>query len=39
MKDIKKVIIENGQRREIAMSDDSMINDDFVFPGSETMMA
>ena len=39
MKDIKKVIIENGQRREIAMSDDSMINDDFVYPGSETMMA
>ena len=39
IKDIKKVVIEDGNRREIAMGDDSLVNDDYIFPGSETMMA
>tara|TARA_R100000655_G_scaffold105330_2_gene153439 strand:- start:11834 stop:13921 length:2088 start_codon:yes stop_codon:yes gene_type:complete len=39
-KDIKKVIIEDGQRREIAMGDDSIINEEWGFPGAdETMIA
>ena len=39
-KDIKKVIIEDGQRKEIAMGDDSIINEEWGFPGAdETMMA
>ena len=40
MKDIKKVIIEDGKRKEIAMGDDSIINEEWGFPGAdETMMA
>lgn len=39
IKDIKKVVIEDGNRREIAMGDDSIINEEYAFPGSETMIA
>ena len=38
MKDIKKVVIEDGNRREIAMGDDNIINDGWNgFPGAEIM--
>mgnify|MGYP003115160944 CR=1 FL=1 len=34
LKTIKKVIIENGQRKEIAMVEDSIIDGEWNFPGS-----
>ena len=40
LKKIKKVIIkEGGERKEFAMSDDNVINGEWNFPGSDTMMA